>query len=76
MSNLQDDRASIKAPSTTAAEADPKLEMAAVQDERRAVVEKSLKRKLDLRCSLFVLIYIMSEYSARKVWKMLTDRLP
>ncbi|KAI9633884.1 putative tartrate transporter [Dioszegia hungarica] len=60
MSNLQDDRASIKAPSTMAAEADPKLEMAAVQDERRAVVEKSLKRKLDLRCSLFVLIYIMN----------------
>lgn len=67
MSNLQDDRASIKAPSTMAAEADPKLEMAAVQDERRAVVEKSLKRKLDLRCSLFVLIYIMSEYCRRKV---------
>jgi hypothetical protein len=27
---------------------------------RRAQVEKSLKRKLDLRCSLFVLIYIMN----------------
>ncbi|ATY64672.1 Major facilitator superfamily transporter [Cordyceps militaris] len=27
---------------------------------RRAVVEKSLKRKLDARCSLFVLIYIMN----------------
>lgn len=27
---------------------------------RRAVVEKSLKRKLDMRCSLFVLIYIMN----------------
>lgn len=26
--------------------------------ERRAKVEKSLKRKLDARCSLFVLIYI------------------
>lgn len=28
--------------------------------ERRIVVEKSMKRKLDLRCSLFVLIYIMN----------------
>ncbi|KAF4552056.1 MFS-type transporter-like protein 38 [Elsinoe fawcettii] len=28
--------------------------------ERRAAVEKSMKRKLDLRCSLFVLIYIMN----------------
>lgn len=28
--------------------------------ERRKVVEKSLKRKLDARCSIFVLIYIMS----------------
>ncbi|KAL4907262.1 hypothetical protein BDW74DRAFT_122383 [Aspergillus multicolor] len=27
---------------------------------RRAVVEKSMKRKLDARCSLFVLIYIMN----------------
>lgn len=27
---------------------------------RRAVVEKSMKRKLDMRCSLFVLIYIMN----------------
>jgi hypothetical protein len=28
--------------------------------ERRAEVEKKLKRKLDARCSLFVLIYIMN----------------
>ncbi|OLN87695.1 putative transporter C1683.12-like protein 12 [Colletotrichum chlorophyti] len=28
--------------------------------ERRAAVEKSMKRKLDTRCSLFVLIYIMN----------------
>lgn len=28
--------------------------------ERRREVEKSLKRKLDARCSLFVLIYIMN----------------
>ncbi|KAK4671647.1 hypothetical protein QC764_607700 [Podospora pseudoanserina] len=28
--------------------------------ERRTIVEKSLKRKLDTRCSLFVLIYIMN----------------
>jgi hypothetical protein len=41
--------------------------------ERRAQVEKTLKRKLDARCSLFVLIYIMNyldryvhAYPARK----------
>ncbi|GKT63813.1 major facilitator superfamily transporter [Colletotrichum tofieldiae] len=28
--------------------------------ERRVAVEKSLKRKIDMRCSLFVLIYIMN----------------
>lgn len=28
--------------------------------EKRAAVEKKMKRKLDLRCSLFVLIYIMN----------------
>lgn len=28
--------------------------------EQRVAVEKSLKRKLDLRCSLFVVIYIMN----------------
>jgi MFS family permease len=28
--------------------------------ERRKIVEKSMKRKLDTRCSLFVLIYIMN----------------
>ena len=32
----------------------------AADSERRAVVEKSLKRKLDARCALFVLIYIMN----------------
>jgi hypothetical protein len=33
---------------------------ATMSPERRAQVEKSLKRKLDVRCSLFVLIYIMN----------------
>lgn len=33
---------------------------AAMDPARRAEVEKSLKRKLDLRCSLFILIYIMN----------------
>lgn len=28
--------------------------------ERRQEVEKKLKRKLDLRCSLFILIYVMN----------------
>ena len=30
----------------------------AMTPARRAAVEKSLKRKLDARCSLFVLIYV------------------
>jgi hypothetical protein len=34
--------------------------VANMSPERRAQVEKSLKRKLDARCSLFVLIYIMN----------------
>lgn len=34
--------------------------VATMDPERRRQVEKSLKRKLDARCSLFVLIYIMN----------------
>jgi len=33
---------------------------ASLSPERRAEVEKKMKRKLDARCSLFVLIYIMN----------------
>ena len=33
---------------------------ATMSPERRIAVEKKLKRKLDARCSLFVLIYIMN----------------
>lgn len=33
---------------------------ASMSPERRQQVEKKLKRKLDARCSLFVLIYIMN----------------
>jgi hypothetical protein len=33
---------------------------ATMSPERRQRVEKTLKRKLDVRCSLFVLIYIMN----------------
>lgn len=33
---------------------------ASMSPEKRIAVEKKLKRKLDLRCSLFVLIYIMN----------------
>ncbi|KAL1845692.1 hypothetical protein VTK73DRAFT_457 [Phialemonium thermophilum] len=36
------------------------LNVARMDPEHRCRVEKSLKRKLDLRCSLFVLIYIMN----------------
>jgi hypothetical protein len=35
----------------------------ALTPEQRVQVEKRLKLKLDLRCSLFVLIYILSEFS-------------
>lgn len=34
----------------------------ALSPEDRIITEKKLKRKLDARCSLFVLIYILSEY--------------
>jgi hypothetical protein len=34
--------------------------LAVMDPTRRAAVEKSMKRKLDLRCSLFILIYIMN----------------
>ncbi|RSH89851.1 hypothetical protein EHS25_001837 [Saitozyma podzolica] len=41
-------------------EADPKLEVSEEAKAHRAKVEKSLKRKLDARCSLFVIIYILN----------------
>lgn len=37
-------------------------EAAEMDVERRKTIEKSLVRKLDLRCSLFILLYIMSEF--------------
>ncbi|KAJ5279849.1 hypothetical protein N7478_005221 [Penicillium angulare] len=40
--------------------AEPQNAIPRIDPARRAVVEKSLKRKLDARCSLFVLIYIMN----------------
>jgi hypothetical protein len=46
-------------------EADPKLEVSEEAKAHRAKVEKSLKRKLDARCSLFVIIYILSTSLAR-----------
>jgi hypothetical protein len=49
MSN--DDNMAIKGSSSGAAGWAP---------EKRARVEKAMKRKLDARCSLFVLIYIMN----------------
>lgn len=45
---------------TTATDAKGNSSVANMSPERRQQVEKSLKRKLDLRCSLFVLIYIMN----------------
>jgi hypothetical protein len=38
----------------------PRPSLAVMDPTRRAAVEKSMKRKLDLRCSLFILIYIMN----------------
>ena len=40
---------------------------ATMDPERRKQVEKSLKRKLDARCSLFVLIYIMNCKTATRL---------
>ncbi|PFH56283.1 hypothetical protein XA68_16778 [Ophiocordyceps unilateralis] len=49
------------AMNATAKQADDSVEPAPDLDpERRALVEKRLKRKLDARCSIFVLIYIMN----------------
>jgi MFS family permease len=42
------------------AKAEPYSMPASLDPERRAEVEKRLKRKLDSRCALFVLIYIMN----------------
>ena len=39
---------------------DPKYAVFAQDKERRQAVEKKLKRKLDMRCSLFFIIYIMN----------------
>lgn len=56
--SLPDDNAKVKdqasAPAAAAAAASN------MDPARRVAVEKSLKRKLDTRCSLFVLIYIMN----------------
>lgn len=41
-------------------DAPPNLNVAHMTPEHRARVEKRLKRKLDARCALFVLIYIMN----------------
>jgi hypothetical protein len=41
--------------------------------EKRAQVEKTLKRKLDARCSLFVLIYIMN-YLDRYVYALYSQK--
>lgn len=55
------DRAASLGDQASLHDADPKIEAADAALERRQIVEKSLKRKLDLRCSIFVVIYIMSE---------------
>lgn len=49
----------IPTPSAHGAE-DANLNVAHMTPEHRSRVEKSLKRKLDARCALFVLIYIMN----------------
>lgn len=59
MATQQDD---MSVAGRTSIEADPKAVAPVMHDEHRTAVEKSLKRKLDLRCSIFVLIYIMSEW--------------
>lgn len=77
LSQMSSDRAASLGDQASLHEADPKIEAADAALERRQVVEKSLKRKLDLRCSIFVIIYIMSEYTgAHASMHELMNRLP
>jgi hypothetical protein len=59
----QDQMADIEHAPTRQSEAsnvDPKYAVFVQDQERRQRVEKKLKRKLDMRCSLFFFIYIMN----------------
>jgi len=59
-SEAQDEKAGISQLEAPQPPVDAAAAMATMDPEHRARVEKSLKRKLDLRCSLFVIIYIMN----------------
>lgn len=48
------------------AQSPPDLNVAHMTPEHRARVEKKVKRKLDARCALFVLIYIMNYLDVRQ----------
>ncbi|KAH8910359.1 major facilitator superfamily transporter [Coniochaeta sp. PMI_546] len=59
-SEAQNEKGDISQLESTSPRDNRPVDMAVMDPEHRARVEKSLKRKLDLRCSLFVLIYIMN----------------
>jgi hypothetical protein len=61
MSTLHDE-AQPPAPTDQKVETDADVDVEAsdAAKERRKIVEARMKRKLDLRCSIFVVIYIMS----------------
>lgn len=45
---------------------------ASMSPERRIEVEKKLKRKLDLRCSFFILLYIMNCTFVCSIYRLAT----
>lgn len=59
-SEAHDEKGDVSQLESSQAPANSGAAMPTMDPEHRARVEKSLKRKLDLRCSLFVLIYIMN----------------
>lgn len=59
-SEAQNEKGDVSQLESTSPRDNRPVDTAVMDPEHRARVEKSLKRKLDLRCSLFVLIYIMN----------------
>ena len=55
---------------------DPKYAVFVQDQERRKKVEKKLKRKLDMRCSLFFFIYIMNYLDRNNIVCRLSRTLP
>jgi hypothetical protein len=60
MSTLRDEQPPAPTDQKVETDVDFDVEASDAAKERRKVVEARMKRKLDLRCSIFVVIYIMS----------------